>query len=297
MAFTAIVLVVETAGGFWTHSLALLSDAGHVFMDFLALILTYLAIVWSSRPANNSKTYGYHRLEIFAAFINGISIAGIAIMIFIEAYRRMREPVEVNSFDMMVIAILGLVVNAGIAVLLMRSRDESLNVRSAFLHVIGDALASVGVIIGGVVMIYTKWYLIDPIVSVVIAGIIVVGGWRVLRESFHTLLEGAPTHIDPDEVVRAIQGVENVCRVHDFHVWCLSSHVCALSAHIIIRPEDWTVAPEILARVEHVCKEHFGIYHTTIQMEKLENQEDQVYCDIASVMPAEKLHKDHHHHH
>ena len=186
------------------------------------------------------------------------------------------------SSGMMAIAIAGLIVNLAIALMLMRSRDANINVRGAFLHVIGDALASVGVIVGGLVISATGWYIVDPLISVFIALIIVVGGYRVVRESLSVLIEGAPTHIDAEAVIRAIKDTQGVCGVHDFHLWSISSQAAALSAHVVMPPALWTEAPEILGRIEHELHEHFGVRHTTIQMEKFDGQPDRAFCNIES---------------
>jgi len=199
-----------------------------------------------------------------------------------DAIQRMRHPEPVKSGPMMVIAIAGLIVNLVIALMLMRSRDENINVRGAFLHVMGDALASVGVIAGGLVISATRWYVVDPLISVFIALIIVVGGYRVLRESLHVLIEGAPANIDSEAVIRAIRNTKGVCGVHDFHLWSISSQTPALSAHVVVQPEQWAEAPEILGSIEYELQERFGVQHTTIQMEKLDGQPDQAFCDIDS---------------
>jgi len=285
MVLLGVVLLAESLGGLWTNSLALLSDAGHVFMDLLALLLAWMAIKWAMRPATNTQTYGWQRAEIFAALINGISIAAIAIFIVMDAIQRMRHPEPVKSGPMMVIAIAGLIVNLVIALILMRSRDENINVRSAFLHVIGDALASVGVIAGGLVISTTGWYVVDPLISVFIALIIVVGGYRVVRESLRVLIEGAPANIDSEAVIRTIRDTQGVCGVHDFHLWSISSQAPALSAHVVVPPELWIEAPEILGKIERELKERFSVLHTTIQMEKLDGQPDQAFCDVESYQP------------
>src|SRR5512136_3126897 len=234
---TALTLVAEVIGGIWTNSLALLSDAAHVFLDVFALVLSLVAIKLAAYPASDTRTFGWHRMEVFASFINGVSVFLIAIGIFYEAWGRLFQPEEVKSVPMFVIAAVGLVMNLVAAGALHQHSHDDLNVRSAFLHVIGDAAISVGVIAAGIAIYFTGWVILDPIISIVIGCTIFWGAWRILRESTHILLEGTPRGLNTAEVVSAIREVEGVHEVHHFNLWSICSHILALSAHIDIEPE------------------------------------------------------------
>lgn len=267
IALTAVTLVAEVAGGFWTNSLALLSDAAHVFMDLFALVLSLLAIRLASQPATDTRTYGWHRAEILASLVNGLTLLLIAVGILHEAWERLQHPEAVKSKEMFVIAVIGLVMNLAAAARLHRHAHDDLNVRSAFLHVIGDAAASVGVIAGGAIMYYTGWYAVDALVSAGIALIIVWGALRLLREAGHILLEGVPTHIDLNDVVARMQAVEGVNAVHHLHVWSICSHITALSAHIDLLPEHRLRQGEVTGAIEEFLEHDFHITQVTLQAE------------------------------
>jgi len=267
LALTAITLVAEVAGGVWTNSLALLSDAAHVFMDMLALGLSWMAIVLANRPATDQRTYGWHRAEIFASLINGATLIFIAVGILHEAWARFQHPEAVKSKEMFIIAAIGLVMNLVAATQLHGHSHDDLNVRSAFLHVMGDAVASVGVLVGGVIMLYTQMYVLDALISAAIAVIIVFGSVRVLREATHILLEGAPRNIDLPEVVAKIRAVDGVNDIHHLHVWSICSHISALSAHIDIEPDYRLRQGEIIGEIEEMLDHDYHITHTTLQGE------------------------------
>ncbi|WP_432823182.1 cation diffusion facilitator family transporter [Trichloromonas sp.] len=267
IALTAITLVAEVVGGFWTNSLALLSDAAHVFMDLLALALSLAAIRLAGLPASDRRTYGWHRAEIFASLINGSTLILIAFGILVEAWARFQHPEAVKSKEMFLIAAIGLVMNLVSARFLHGHAHHDLNVRSAFLHVLGDAVASVGVIIGGLVMLYTGWYVVDALISAGIALIIGWGSLRILREAGHILLEGVPAHIDVNRVVDKMKGVEGVVDVHQLHVWSICSHITALSAHIDLQPDYRLRQGEVIGQLEQMLEHDFHINHTTLQGE------------------------------
>jgi cobalt-zinc-cadmium efflux system protein len=267
IALTALTLVAEVAGGIWTNSLALLSDAAHVFLDLFALVLSLAAIKLAAYPASDTRTFGWHRAEVFASFINGASIFLIALGIFYEAWGRLFRPEEVKSLPMFIIAAVGLAMNLVAAGALHQHSHDDLNVRSAFLHVVGDAAASVGVIAGGLVMYFTGWYVVDAIISIGIGFVIFWGAWRVLRESAHILLEGVPRGMTTAEVVAAIRSVEGVNEVHHLNLWTICSHILALSAHIDIEPEYKTKQAGVLRRIEELLMEQYHITHTTLQVE------------------------------
>lgn len=267
IGLTAVTLIAELIGGFWTNSLALLSDAAHVFMDLFALILSLAAIHLARFPASDKRTYGWHRAEIFASLINGTTLLLIAFGILGEAWDRMLQPEAVKSKEMFIIAIIGLVMNLAAASRLHGHSHDDLNVRSAFLHVVGDAIASVGVIIGGVIMLYTEWFVLDAVISMVIVLIIGWGAIRILREAGHILLEGVPKHININELVDKMRTVTGVNDVHHLHVWSICSHITALSAHIDIEPDYRLRQGEIIGNLEQMLDHDYHITHTTLQGE------------------------------
>ena len=265
---TTFVFGVELVGGILSNSLALLSDAAHVFSDSLSLIMSWLAIYLSTRPATSSRTYGYHRTEVFAAFINGISLIAISAWIFYEAVQRFIEPEPVKSKEMLVVAIFGFIANMVIVWLFHGEGHKNLNVRSAVLHVIGDALASVGVIVGGVVIYYTSWFIVDPILSCAIGLVVLVGAVRVTKEAVHILLEGSPKHADAQKVAACISTIDVVKDVHDMHIWSLCSNYLALSTHVSIAEDAGKSSNELRQEINDKLQTQFGIFHTTIQIEQ-----------------------------
>ena len=265
---TTFVFGVELVGGILSNSLALLSDAAHVFSDSLSLIMSWLAIYLSTRPATSSRTYGYHRTEVFAAFINGISLIAISGWIFYEAVQRFIEPEPVKSKEMLAVAIFGFIANMVIVWLFHGEGHKNLNVRSAVLHVIGDALASVGVIVGGVVIYYTSWFVVDPILSCGIGLVILVGAIRVTKEAVHILLEGSPKHADAQKVAACISAIDSVKDVHDMHIWSLCSNYLALSTHVSIDDDVRKSSHELRQEINDKLQAQFGIFHTTIQIEQ-----------------------------
>lgn len=267
IGLTAVTLVAEVAGGIWTNSLALLSDAAHVFLDLFALVLSLLAVRLAALPASDRHTFGFHRSEVFASFINGVTVCLMAVVILSEAWGRFMHPEPVRSLPLMLIAVVGLVMNLLAAGALHGHSHDDLNVKSAFLHVVGDALASIGVIAGGVIIHFTGWFLLDSIISVGIALLILSGAWRVLRESVHILMEGVPRGLDLGIVADAIRSVEGVREIHHLNVWTVCSHILALSVHVDCDTESELPRAAILHRIEHLLADRFHITHTTIQME------------------------------
>ncbi|HJV36268.1 cation diffusion facilitator family transporter [Geomonas sp.] len=264
---TGATLVAELAGGLWTNSLALLSDAAHVFLDLFALLLSLGAIKLASYPVSDTRTFGWHRMEVFASFINGATVFVIAAIICYEAFGRMVNPEEVKSLPMMIIAAVGLAMNLFAAGALHGHSHDDLNVRSAFLHMIGDAAASVGVIIGGIIMYFSNWYLLDAVISVGIGFVIFWGSWRVVRESVHILLEGVPKGMSVHEVSETIREVEGVQEVHHVNIWTICSHIIALSGHIVVPCGVKDEHGGMLRRIEEKLFERFHISHTTLQLE------------------------------
>lgn len=267
VALTAVTLVAEIIGGIWTNSLALLSDAAHVFLDLFALLLSLGAIRLSMLPPSETRTFGWHRSEVFASFINGITIFLMAIGIFYEAWGRLLHPEAVNSLPMLIIAAIGLAMNLLAASALHQHSHDDLNVHSAFLHVIGDAAASVGVIVGGIIMYFWKWYALDAVISIGIGCVVFWGSWRVLRESTHILLEGVPRGLTVSEIADSMRAVSGIKDIHHLNVWTICSHIVALSAHLDVDDDHKLNQADVIHNVEHMLMDRFHISHTTLQVE------------------------------
>lgn len=267
LAVTVVVLVAEAVGGWVSNSLALLADAGHVLTDAGALALSLFVAWYGRQPATPQKTYGYLRWEILAALINGATLLGISAWIVVEAVARLRAPEPVGGSLMLAVATAGLVANAIAAMLLHPVHDSSLNVRGAYLHIIGDLLASVGTIVAAVVIQFTGWLYADPLASLLTTALIVRGAWQLVRESVDVLLESTPSHISLDEVRAVLQGIPHVESVHDLHVWTVTSGVVALSAHAIVRDADRQQG--VLERACDLMGQ-MGIHHITVQVERRE---------------------------
>jgi cobalt-zinc-cadmium efflux system protein len=267
IALTAVTLVAEIIGGIWSNSLALLSDAGHVFLDLFALVLSLGAIKLAAQPPGERHSYGLHRAEVLASLINGLTVFLMAIGILYEGSKRLIAPEEVKTTPMLVIAVLGLIANLLAAKGLHGHAHDDLNVRSAFLHVLGDAAASVGVIAGALLMHYTGWYQADPIISIAIGLLILVGAGRVLREATHILMEGVPRGMSVEQVAAQIRGIEGVLDVHHLNIWSVCSHIFALSAHVEIDPDYDGLRSQLLHTIEHELQHNFHITHTTIQFD------------------------------
>jgi len=271
LVITAAYFFAELVGGILTNSLALLSDAGHMFSDIASLSLSLFAFQMARRPATAKKTYGYHRLEILAALINGLALWLIVGVIFNEAYRRFSNPPEVHGVGMLVVAAIGLAVNVAAGWILLACDRQSLNIRGALLHIVGDALGSVGAVIAAIVMLLTGWYLADPLVSFGIGLLILYTSWDLVRESVDILMQSVPRGIDAAQVQQAMEQVPGVVKIHDLHVWSVTSGVFTLSAHAVIRPDGHAHA--ILDQIEERLKSDFAIEHTTIQLETEDREE------------------------
>lgn len=296
IALTALTLLAEVIGGIWTNSLALLSDAAHVFLDLFALVLSLAAIKLASFPASDTRTFGWHRVEVFASFINGSSVFLIAVGIFYEAGVRLFHPEAVKSIPMLIIAAVGLLVNLVAASALHQHSHDDLNVRSAFLHVVGDAASSVGVIAGGIVMYLTGWYVLDAVISMGIGLVIIWGAWRVIRESAHILLEGAPRGMDTSDVIGAIRTVDGVNDVHHLNIWTICSHILALSAHVDVKPEHKRNQAGVLREIEELLLRRYHISHTTLQAECTMCIDSPVFKELRH-RPRKEAHDHHKHHH
>ncbi len=273
---TVAFIVVEFVAGLKAQSLALLSDAGHNFTDALALGLAWFAFYLQAKPPTERKTFGYHRAGVLAAFVNALTLVLLAFYIFYESYLRFLSPRQVEENIMIVVAGAGLVVNVAVMWALHAESRHDLNIRGAFMHMLGDALSSVGIVIGGFVIASTGLMWIDPLLSVLIGGLILWSGWGIIHEALNILLEGLPRGIRREEVSEALTEVEGVIDVHDLHIWSLSSSAHALSCHAVIPDLPPSESDVILQKMNEVLERRFDVRHTTIQFEhvKCEHAED-----------------------
>jgi cobalt-zinc-cadmium efflux system protein len=293
---TLIILLASCVGGLLSHSLALLSDAGHTLTDIFALGLAWFASSQAERPSNERKTFGYHRVGILAALINGSTLIVIALVIAWEAIQRFHQPVAVNPLIMFLSAAIAIAVNLFIGFGL-RKEDHNLNVRAAALHVFGDVGASAAVIVAGVLILLTGWTILDPILSMGIALFIAVGAWRIVRETTDILLEAVPREISLQALVSDMKDVEGVKDVHDLHVWCITSGMTALSSHVLIDNLPASDSDIILRELNEMLQEKYTIGHATIQFEYYKRERvccesGELYCHLASTASA---HSDHDH--
>lgn len=267
LLITACIAVLEFFGGLFTNSLALLSDSGHMFSDTSSLLFSLFAIWFAARPASGRKTYGFYRIEILAALLNGVTLFVIAGLIIWEAYQRFLNPPTVSSNIMIVIAIIGLLANLASAAALIKKGDVkgNVNLKSAYLHVLGDALGSVGAIAAGILMSAFGWYIFDPIISVFVALLILRGAWGVISQSIHILMEGTPASINQVEVKESLVAIPGVLNVHDLHIWTITSGMDALSCHLMI--EEGHDSQSVLQAAITLLESSFKITHSTIQVE------------------------------
>lgn len=286
-------MIVEAIGGFLTNSLALIADAGHMLSDSVSLGIGFLAFTVGEKAADQLKTYGYKRFEILAAVFNGVTLVLIAGYIFYEAYHRFADPPDVASTGMLMIAVVGLLLNVLVAWILMRGGDtkENLNLRAAFLHVLGDLLGSVGAIAAALLIMFFGWAWADPLASVIVAILVLISGWRVTKEAIHVLMEGTPKDVDIDDVMKAVQSIPGVKSMHDLHIWSITSGKNALSSHVVI-DEDMTFeeSQSLLRKIERTLAEQ-KIGHVTIQMENATHpHKDSMMCQNEEDGEKQELH-------
>ena len=267
LAITSIVLIAEIAGGILSRSLALLSDAGHMFLDVFALAMSYVALRLADLPADESHTFGFHRAKVLAALANSLLLFLMVFFIAREAWERWQNPQPVNSGLMLGVAVVGLAANLLVARVLHAHDEDDLNAKSAFLHVLGDALASVGVIVGAILIALTGWYVVDPILSVLICLLVLGGAWRIFRESVHILVEGSPAGVSARDVAAAMGAVAGVQNVHDLHVWSVGPGYVSLSAHVVLGDQALAATQAVMDAIKERLERDFGIHHTTIQFE------------------------------
>ena len=266
LGLTCVVLLVELAGGLAAHSLALLSDAGHVLTDVFALGLAWFAVAQAKRPADHRRSYGYHRVSILAALVNAVTLIVIVIVIAVEAVRRLANPEPVQGGLVIVAALVGIAINAFV-MFGLRGDTHNLNMRAAFIHVTGDIGASIGVVAAGAIILLTGWLAIDPLLSMAIAVLIAFGAWRIVRETVNLLMEGTPRDINLAAVTSEITGTPLISSMHDLHVWALSSDEMALSVHVVVDDRPLGEAEHVVRDLERRLCDRFAIGHTTIQVE------------------------------
>ena len=266
LGLTAVILLIELGGGLVSHSLALLSDAGHVLTDVFALGLAWFAVEQAKRPADTRRSYGYSRVGILAALLNSVTLIVIVVAIAYEAVRRFAAPVPVQGGVVIATALVSIAVNA-VVILTLRGGGRNLNLRAALLHVTGDVASSAGVVVAGVVILLTGWLYVDSILSLAIAALIAYGAWGIVRETVNLLMEGTPAEVDLAAVTKTITGTKRVTGVHDLHVWALSPEQVALSCHVVVGDISLGDAEHVVREVEHRLCESFAIGHTTIQVE------------------------------
>jgi cobalt-zinc-cadmium efflux system protein len=283
LGITVAIFVLELVGGFAANSLALKSDAGHLFGDILALGLSLFAAIVSRRPPTARRTYGYHRIEVLAAILNGMTLFFLAGYIFYEAYQRLVAPEPVQSILMLTVALVGLGANLFVLMKLREAAGDNLNVKAAFWHVLGDMLGSVGVVAGGLVMLFTGNYLADPIISFFVGAIIIVGAVGVLREGASILLESVPRSINYDKLKGDLENISGVVSVHDLHIWSISSGRLALSAHVRVGNQSTHESTRILQEACSVLAGQYDIHHATLQLECDCCPDDDCGCHVPGV--------------
>ena len=292
LAATSAFVVVELVAGLKAHSLALVSDSGHNATDALALLLAALAAWFQSKPADESRTFGYHRAGVLAAFINALTLIVLSVWIVYESWARLMHPAAVDTNVMLWVASAAVLLNGGIMLALRRSGSGDINVRGAFLHMMGDLIGSAAIVAASVVIRATGWNRIDPVLSIAISVLIIWTAWDITRESLNILLEGLPRGIELHDVAEAVRSVDGVLGVHDLHIWSLGSHSHALSCHVLIEDMPPSLSDRILQNIKGLLGDRFSIYHTTIQFE----HDSCAISDTGCVIAVETEHAHHHHH-
>jgi cobalt-zinc-cadmium efflux system protein len=279
LVLTAVFVIVEIAAGVFSNSLALLTDAAHNFTDVIALGLSWFAVRLATRPSSASRTYGYHRAGILVALINSTTLVVISLGIFYSAYQRFLSPPEVKSGVMIVVGMLAFVVNLVTALLVRQGSREDLNLRSAYLHLLGDVLSTLGAVVAGVIIFFTDWNWLDPLVSVFIGVLILWNAWGILRESVDILLESSPRDVDMDAMISDMSKVKGVLGVHDLHVWSITQSMRTMSAHILTDDISISAGTDIQSRLNEILSGRYKITHATLQLECVGCQPD-LYCDL-----------------
>jgi cobalt-zinc-cadmium efflux system protein len=294
---TSAFVLIEIVAGIRAHSLALISDAGHNFTDALAIALAWLGFYLQSKPADETKTFGYHRAGVLSAFVNAMTLVALSAWILYESVLRLSHPETVNETVMIAVACLGLLMNSGIMLALRSASRGDVNIRGAFIHMMGDALGSIAIIGGAVAIRYTGWSQVDPILSILIALLIVWTAWDIIRESLNILLEGLPRGIRLCDVTAEMKATAGVLDVHDLHIWSLGSSAHALSCHVRIEDVPPSTSDAILRRLNTVLEAKFHIAHTTVQFEHVSCAISETGCAIPVKIDAHEGHHHHHEHH
>jgi cobalt-zinc-cadmium efflux system protein len=294
LAATSAFVVIELVAGIRSHSLALVSDSFHNATDALALLLAWFAVFLQNKPADESRTFGYHRAGVLAAFVNAVVLIGLSAWMLYESVLRLMAPQAVNQDVMIWVAAGGIVLNGGIMLGLQHSGSMDINIRGAFLHMLGDLLGVAAIMLGAFVIRATGWTQIDPVLSILISVLIVWTAWDITRESLNILLEGLPRGLELRQVVCAIQAIDGVLDVHDLHIWSLGSNSHALSCHVLIADMPPSQSDHILHRVKHVLGDQFHVHHTTVQFEHMSCAISGTGCVIAVDVGHSHLH--HHAH-
>lgn len=282
LIITLVFTLVEFIGGLLANSLALLSDSFHMLSDVLALGLSMIAIYFASKAPDKKHTFGYLRLEIIAAFINGLALIVISIGILYEGIMRIINPTPVEGNLMIIIATLGLIINIILTLILVRSlkMEDNINIQSALWHFIGDLLNSIGVIVAIVLILFTGWYIVDPIISIIISLIILKGGYKIIKNAWKIIMESVPDDYDVDEIIDCIKSLDGVIDIHEFHLWSITTNHTSLTAHIVLADENLNDSYEIINKISQLLKERYGILHVTLQVENINlNKLNENYFD------------------
>lgn len=282
LALTAGFVIFEAAAGWYSNSLVLLTDAAHNLTDVIALALSLYAVWLTLKPSSAAKTYGYHRAGILVALLNSTTLVLISLGIFYSAYLRFQSPPEVKSGVMIVVGTIAFVINLVTALLVMKGSEHDLNLRSTFLHLMGDVLSTVGAVVAGVVIFFTDWYWLDPLASVFIGMLILWNAWGILRETVDILLESTPRDVNVDEMIKGMQQVQGVLGVHDLHVWSITRSMRTMSAHILTDDISISAGREIQNQLNKLLSSHYHIEHATLQLE-CANCQPCLYCDMNEV--------------
>jgi len=290
---TVAFVIGEAVAGYFSNSLALLSDAGHNFADALALVLSFYGLWIAERPSSAKRTFGYHRVGILTALVNAVALVVIALLIFWEAISRLRQPEPVHSTPMIVVALIAILMNTVISLWLRKAAKHDLNVRSAYMHMVGDAVSAVGVVIAGIVVAFTGASIADPVVSLLIGLLILWSSWAILKESVNVLLEGIPEGMEMETVERTIGTVAGVLAVHDLHVWTVGSGMVCCSCHISVEEQSVRSGENVLRAVAEKLEHEFGISHSTIQVEVEGCEPNDMYCIMKVARSAAVKSHDH----
>jgi cobalt-zinc-cadmium efflux system protein len=289
LCLTLAFVVIEVGAGLFANSLALLTDAAHNFTDVIALGISGYAVYLTARPSNAKNTFGYHRAGILAALLNSTMLVLISLGIFYEAYHRFMDPPQVNSLVLIGVGFLAFVVNLFSALLLQRGSKNDLNLRSAFIHMIGDVAATVGAVVAGILIYFTHANWLDPFISVLIGFLILYSAWGILRETVDILLESTPRDVDMSAVVRDMMEVQGVIGIHDLHVWSITQGLRTMSAHVLTEDVSLSAGAEIQRQLSELLFQRYNVGHATLQLECVDCEPDSLYCDINGVV--------HHHEH